>query len=232
MYHPADGEGASNSLGQLRWKCVGAVQRLVIMILRLTCTLHGMRASLTLSQEAGRVDRTASPCPRPSCAQDLSEDVGVWTGGLVPLPPVRSMPESDSTQTANSPTTPILERARKLAGLWVVDDNRQDAYLAWMEFCQDWARHRLKQIYFERDDGQSGPTRERTNPAYVAQWAWENAPHVPPYRTTAELDRMAYDICEEAWDHGRDVREVLVSLVRRLQWGGLLPRWFYQAVVG
>ena len=126
----------------------------------------------------------------------------------------------------------ILERARKLAGLWVMADNGQNAYLEWMDFCQDWARHRLKQTYFERYDVHAEPPRERANPCYMAQWAWDNAPDPLPRRTTAELDRMADVVCEEAWTQGRDVREVLVSLVRRLQTGGLLPKWFYQAVVG
>ena len=123
-------------------------------------------------------------------------------------------------------------RARKLAGLWVIEDNGQDAYLAWMEFCQDWARHRLKQIYFEKYDAQAEPPRERTNPCYTAQWAWEHGMRAPPYRTTSELDRMANDICDEAWDQGRDIRGHLVALVRALQQRGLLPNWFYQVVAG
>ena len=131
-----------------------------------------------------------------------------------------------------SSTAPILDRARRLAGLWVVEDNGQDAYLAWMDFCQDWARHRLKQFYFEKHDDQLEPPRERTNPCCTAQWAWEHGMRAPPYRTTEELDRMANDICEEAWDQGRDIRGHLVALVRALQQWGLLPRWFYQAVAG
>ena len=146
-------------------------------------------------------------------------------------PPGWSMPGGAPTPSEDSSTAPILDRARKLAGLWVVDDNGQDAYLAWMDFCQDWARHRLKQIYFETHDFQEEPPRERTNPCCTAQWAWKHG-RPPPYRTTNELDRMANDICEEAWDQGRGIRGHLVALVRALQQRGLLPRWFYQVVAG
>ena len=146
-------------------------------------------------------------------------------------PPVWSMPGGAPTPSEDSSTAPILDRARKLAGLWVVDDNGQDAYLAWMDFCQDWARHRLKQIYFETHDFQEEPPRERTNPCCTAQWAWKHG-RPPPYRTTNELDRMANDICEEAWDEGRDIRGHLVALIRMLQQRGLLPKWFYSVVTG
>ena len=128
--------------------------------------------------------------------------------------------------------TPILERARKLAGLWVIDDNGQSAYLEWMAFCQDWARHRLKQFYFEKYDNDMDLPRERTNPCFTAQWTWEHDMRMPPYRTTQELDRMANDICEEAWDQGKDIRGHLVALVRSLQQRGILPTWFSRAVTG
>ena len=128
--------------------------------------------------------------------------------------------------------TPILERARKLAGLWVIGDNGQGAYLEWMDFCQDWARHRLKQSYFEKYDNYTDTPRERTNPCCTAQGTWEHGMRAPPYRTTQELDRMANDICEEAWDQGKDIRGHLVALVRASQQRGLLPKWFYQAVTG
>ena len=145
--------------------------------------------------------------------------------------PVRRLTGDRPTPSADSSTAPILDRARKLAGLWVVDDNGQEAYLAWMDFCQDWARHRLKQIYFETHHFSEDPPRERTNPCCTAQWAWRHG-RAPPYRTTEELDRMANDICEEAWDQGRDIRGHLVALIRMLQQRGLLPRWFYSTVIG
>ena len=126
---------------------------------------------------------------------------------------------------------PIFERARKLAGLWVVGDDAQKAYLEWLDFSQDWARHRLKQIYFETYHFCEDPPRERTNPCCTAQWTWRHG-RAPPYRTTEELDRMAYDICDEAWNQGRELRGHLVGLIRGLQQRGLLPRWFFSTVTG
>ena len=152
-------------------------------------------------------------------------------GILTTAPPARRWTGDHPTPPVAGSTTPILDRARKLAGLWVVDDNGQEAYLAWMDFCQDWARHRLKQIYFETHHFSEDPPRERTNPCYTAQWAWQHG-RAPPFRTKEELDRMANDICEEAWDQGRDIRGHLVALVRMLQQRGLLPRWFYSTVMG
>ena len=78
-----------------------------------------------------------------------------------PLPPSRSVPGGEALPTAGTAVASILERARKLAGLWVMEDNGQTTYLEWMEFCQDWARHRLKQTYFERYDVHAEPPRER-----------------------------------------------------------------------
>ena len=231
---PANGEGAPKSPRRPHRRHGWAAQRPGATILLLACTLRIIRAALTLSHRIGRAYQPAPPCLGgfDTQGQEPGEAEGVWTGGLLPLPPVRSAPGGASTLPADNPTTPILERARKLAGLWVVEDNGQDAYLAWMDFCQDWARHRLKQFYFERHDDQLEPPRERTNPCCTAQWTWEHGMRAPPYRTTSELDRMANDICEEAWDQGRDVRGHLVALVRALQQRGLLPRWFYQVVAG
>ena len=146
-------------------------------------------------------------------------------------PPSRTMPGSGPMPADDGSTAPIFERARKLAGLWIVGDDAQQAYLEWLDFCQDWARHRLKQIYFETYDFCEDPPRERTNPCCTAQWTWRHG-RAPPYRTTEELDRMAYDICDEAWNQGRELRGHLVGLIRGLQQRGLLPRWFFSTVAG
>ena len=229
---PAWKNGWPQTPGPWRWKygwasCTGGV------CLHLVCFLLSWRAPWRLSRHAEHVYRSAGL--RPSGHSVLTHQVEQCDGdgAVAPraTPPSWSRPGGASTPVDESSTAPILDRARKLAGLWVVDDNGQDAYLAWMDFCQDWARHRLKQIYFEAHDFQEEPPRERTNPCCTAQWAWKHG-RPPPYRTTNELDRMANDICEEAWDEGRDIRGHLVALIRMLQQRGLLPKWFYSVVAG
>ena len=194
------------------------------------------RPELTLPRQHGWTDGGTTRClltidlPHGALTVQARTQTGpAAPHGLSPTP--HTLPGEGMPPTTESVRAPILGRARKLAGLWVTADNGQSAYLDWMEFCEDWARYRLKQTYFERLDVNAEPPRERVNPSYLAQWEWENAPDPPPRRTSAQLDQMAHDICEEAWDQGRNLREVLVALVRRLHQGALLPAWFYQAVV-
>ena len=200
-------------------------------LLALTYALHSSTGALATARKLP----WRSPAHQ-ACSHTLhyaaDEHADGWMSGLGPTAPLRLVPGDAPTGTTDEPRAPILERARKLAGLWVINDNGQNAYLEWMEFCQDWARHRLKQLYFEKYDPDMAPPRERTNPCCTAQWTWEHDMRMPPYRTTQELDRMANDICEEAWDQGKDIRGHLVALVRSLQQRGILPKWFYQGVTG
>ena len=209
----------------------GTAQCLGSMLLVFIYALHSSTVASTLAHRAPWCQPTHSGCSH-ILYYAFDEHVGGWMSGLVPMAPLRLVPTDASTAPAEEPRTPILERARKLAGLWVIDDNGQNAYLEWMDFCQDWARHRLKQFYFEKYDNDMDLPRERTNPCFTAQWTWEHDMRAPPYRTTQELDRMANDICEEAWDQGKDIRGHLVALVRSLQQRGILPKWFYQGVTG
>ena len=205
--------------------CLGSV------LFALTYAFRSSTAASTLARRIPWCPSTHSGCSH-TLYYALDEHVGGWMSGLGLTAPLRLVPRDAPAVTAEEPRAPILERARKLAGLWVIDDNGQNAYLEWMDFCQDWARHRLKQFYFEKYDPDMAPPRERTNPCFTAQWTWEHDMRMPPYRTTQELDRMANDICEEAWDQGKDIRGHLVALVRSLQQRGILPTWFSRAVTG
>ena len=212
------------------WK---RVMWLVSVGLYLACESQSWWSEGLSTRSTKQVERWRGPCLG---KHDVSAYGTDWSlegmpSILTTALPARRLTGDHPTPPADGSTTPILDRARKLAGLWVVDDNGQEAYLAWMDFCQDWARHRLKQIYFETHHFSEDPPRERTNPCYTAQWAWQHG-RAPPFRTKEELDRMANDICEEAWDQGRDIRGHLVALVRMLQQRGLLPRWFYSTVMG
>ena len=232
----AQHSGARTMAGERRW--VGPLARACM------CACYGCWVSLLPSPLLGRAppieivwtagDSTLRPLPLGSLNEAVADNASMQTDTVKPhthSPTPRTLAGEGMPPTTESVTTPILGRARKLAGLWVTADNGQAAYLEWMEFCEDWARHRLKQTYFERPDVNAEPPRERVNPSYLAWWEWVNAPDPPPRRTSAQLDQMAHDICEEAWDQGRNLREVLVALVRRLQQGALLPAWFYQVVV-
>ena len=219
-----------STTGVYSWR---RTSRLGSVSLYLVCALQSWRIGWLPTRPTRHAYHLARPCSDRHGASVHKADwsLGVVAGTLTAALPSRSMPGGGPTPSEDGSTAPILERARKLAGLWVVDDNGQDAYLAWMDFCQDWARHRLKQIYFETHHFREDPPRERTNPCCTAQWAWRHG-RAPPYRTTEELDRMANDICEEAWDQGRDIRGHLVALIRMLQQRSLLPRWFYSVVTG
>ena len=178
---------------------------------------------------AGTVSHFTLPLStRGSLNETAAHHVAVRTGKEVPrthAPTPRARTGEEGLPTTESVTAPILARARKLAGLWVAADKGQASYLEWMDFCEDWARHRLKQM-----DVNAEPPRERANPVYMAWWAWAHAPDPLPRRTSIQLDQMAHDICEEAWDQGRNLREVLMALARRLQERALLPTWFFQAI--
>ena len=216
--------------GACSWK---RTTRLGSACLCLVCALQSWRTVGLPTRPARQVEHWTGPCPGRHGVSVHKADwnLGGVASNFTTTLPMRRLPGGGPTPSEDGSTAPILDRARKLAGLWVVDDNGQDAYLAWMDFCQDWARHRLKQIYFETHHFCEDPPRERTNPCCTAQWAWRHG-RAPPYRTTEELDRMANDICEEAWDQGRDIRGHLVALIRMLQQRGLLPKWFYSTVIG
>ena len=101
-----------------------------------------------------------------------------------------------------------------MAGTWVTSEDGETSYRDWMAFCEDWVRHRLKQSYCEI---QGGAWFERST-----------APHTPPYLSGAQLDRMAHDICLEAWGQARDLRDLMLALVRRC--GPMIPNWLFRPV--
>ena len=104
---------------------------------------------------------------------------------------------------------PILERARKMAATWVTSEDGEASYRDWMEFCEDWVRHRLKQNYYEIHD--------------VVRWERATGPPTPPHRMSAQLDQMAHDICPEAWGQATGLRDLMMALVRRC--GPMIPSW-------
>ena len=112
---------------------------------------------------------------------------------------------------------PILARAKKLAGTWVVADTQEAAYQEWMEWCEDWVRDRLKQTYYEIWD--------------VEWFTRVAAPHTPPTRSPAQLDKMARDICEEAWTDTKETRVIFREMSARFP-QSVRPHWLFQDTPG
>ena len=90
--------------------------------------------------------------PRATLTKEDAEVHDTMATPLGSSPQPRSLAGEDVVLPTETVTAPILGQARKLAGLWVTSDNGQAAYLDWMAFCEDWARHRLRQAYYEVHD--------------------------------------------------------------------------------
>ena len=102
-------------------------------------------AAASRTREEGRqLDTGGRLTTRTAAEGDPSAARGVWEQRLSGY----AMTPSGEQPPPEAVKQPILERARKMAATWVTSEDGEASYRDWMEFCEDWVRHRLKQNYY------------------------------------------------------------------------------------